>query len=175
MNRLRTTALIAVLGTGLLTVGAVATATASPTPVAAIEAAAPEGLAADDVAAAGDGDRMRPAARRWLASLTDDQKTCLRQAGLTRPVGPLTEEERKALREKVAAAAKTCGIDLPTGERRAAVKAFWQGLTEEQRTCLKEADLTRPLGRLNEKERAEIWTQVKAAAQKCGVTVPAVA
>ncbi|MEO7421551.1 MAG: hypothetical protein ABIU87_04060 [Ornithinibacter sp.] len=53
-------------------------------------------------------------AREFRASLTDDQKQCLHGASLTRPWGPLDKEQRQQLRADRQAAAKACGVTLPT-------------------------------------------------------------
>ena len=38
---------------------------------------------------------------------------------MTRPLGPLTAAERKAVREKVTAAATSCNVTLPTSGAKA--------------------------------------------------------
>ena len=43
--------------------------------------------------------------------LTDEQKQCMTDHGITRPVRPLTPEKITALK----AAAKACGIQIPAG------------------------------------------------------------
>ena len=49
-----------------------------------------------------------------MEALADAQRTCLKDADVTRPLGPLTAAERKAVREKVTAAATSCHVTLPT-------------------------------------------------------------
>jgi hypothetical protein len=109
---------------------------------------------------------------RWFSRLTAEQKACLDKADLRRPVGPLTDAEREALQAGLRATAQSCDIPVPTGERRAKVRAFWESLSEEQRTCLKEANLTRPLGPLDPKERQQLRTDLAAAAKSCNVALP---
>jgi len=58
--------------------------------------AAPQGMP-------GDGGRRGPGPR-----LTDAQRQCLADAGITRPTGPPTDEQRAGMR----AAAESCGITL---------------------------------------------------------------
>ena len=70
------------------------------------------------------------------------------------------------------AAGERCGITVPTGERRAKVRAWWDGLSPDQQSCLKEADLTRPIGPLSKAERQKLRTDVAAAAKICTVTLP---
>jgi hypothetical protein len=110
--------------------------------------------------------------RRWFSRLTGEQKACLDRASITRPLGPLTADERKKVQGELRAAAERCGIGLPTGERRANVRAWWDGLTSEQRTCLKEANLTRPVGPLTKEQRQQVRAQVAAAAKGCNVMLP---
>ena len=116
-----------------------------------------------------DGAAARTAARGWWKKLTDEQRTCLQGAAITRPVGPLDDAERAALRAKVEAAAKKCEVTLPFAKAR----AFWNGLTDEQRQCLEDAAVTRPWGPLTKEQRQQVRGELRAAAQKCGVTVPA--
>ena len=73
---------------------------------------------------------------RWWAGLSSDQQQCLAKAGLTRPAFPLTDAEKAAVQAAVRDAAQGCGITLPTGERAAALRTWWEGLTDDQRTEL---------------------------------------
>jgi hypothetical protein len=107
--------------------------------------------------------------RDWWGSLTDTQQACLKDANLTRPVGPLTLEQRRALRADVKTAAATCNVELP---KLGPVAAFWNGLTQEQITCLQDTGLTRPLGRLTKADRRDLARKLVAAADTCGVTPP---
>ena len=179
MTRLRTS-LIAVGATAaVLATGAVAasSALATPTPVspvAAVGQVAPDPMGTD-VTTTGDAVRSttdlagaRPAARKWWKKLTDEQRTCLQGQKITRPVGPLDDAARAALRGKVEAAAEKCQVTLPFAKGR----AFWNDLSDEQRTCLKDAAVTRPWGPLTKEQRQQVRADLRAAAQKCGVTVP---
>ncbi|MEN9595248.1 MAG: hypothetical protein RLY23_1731, partial [Actinomycetota bacterium] len=95
-------------------------------------------------------------------NLTDEQKTCLTEAGITKPEGRPTQAEREAFK----AAAETCGITLPTRPDHAGREL---NLTDEQKTCLTEAGITKPEGRPTQAERDAF----KAAAETCGITLPA--
>ena len=180
MSRLRTTLVALGVGTALVATGAVvaSNALATPAPVAAVAAVgqfgpdpmgARVGTAADTIGdATTDGATPRVAARGWWNKLTDAQRTCLRDAAITRPVGPLGDAERAALRGKVEAAATKCDVTLPFAKAR----AFWDGLTDEQRSCLQDAAVTRPWGPLTKEQRQQVRGDLRAAAQKCGVTLP---
>ena len=180
MSRLRTTLVALGVGTALVATGAVvaSNALATPAPVAAVAAAefGPDPMGAR-VGTAADTDRRRrhrrchprAAARGWWNKLTDAQRTCLKDAAITRPVGPLDDAERAALRAKVEAAATKCDVTLPFAKAR----AFWDGLTDEQRSCLQDAAVTRPWGPLTKEQRQQVRADLRAAAQKCGVTLPA--
>ncbi len=109
---------------------------------------------------------------RWFAGLNDSQRACMNKAKVERPLFPMTDAEKAALQVQVRAAAIECGIPLPDGKRRQQVRAFWDGLTQTQRDCLKGADLTRPLGPLSQAERTDLKARIKAAADTCGVTLP---
>lgn len=184
MPALRTNVLAATLGIATLGAGAlVATsATAAPAPVTAVERlaaagatessdattddATTDGTASADTASA---DAARAKARGWWAGLTDDQRTCLQDQDITRPVGRLADAERTALRAKVEAAAKTCGVTLPF----AGARAFWDGLSTEQRDCIKDAGVNRPWGPLTKEQRQAVRADLRAAAERCGVALPA--
>ena len=177
MTRLRTTLVAVGLGTALIATGAVVatSALATPAPVAAVAELAPDpmaahaGTTADTVAGAtADTATPRAAARGWWNKLTDEQRTCLQAAKITRPVGPLADAERAALRAKVEAAATTCKVTLPFAKAR----VFWDGLTDAQQTCLKDAAVTRPWGPMTKEQRQQVRADLKAAAEKCGVTLP---
>lgn len=106
----RTTIGAGVLAAAALT-GAVYASAASAAPSPSTVASASTARAATDPTP-GPG-RM---AQRW-ASLTDAQRTCLTNAGVTvpttKPATKPTAEERKARRAALAAAAPGCGITLP--------------------------------------------------------------
>ena len=84
------------VGTGL---------TAAALSVSAVAFAAPAGAADAGTAA----DTAAGGARHHRLHLTDTQKQCLKDQGITRPIRPLTPEKITALK----AAAKTCDIKLP--------------------------------------------------------------
>jgi len=114
------------------------------------------GAASDDTSA--QGGRRHPHLR-----LTDEQKACLKEQGVTRlePGARPTEEQR----EQMKAAAEACGIELARGPRH------HLRLTDEQKACLKEQGVTRlePGARPTEEQRE----QMKAAAEACGIELPA--
>ncbi len=172
MTRLRTTLIAVGASTALIATGAVvaSTATATPAPVAAVAQLGvdptPSGTAADVTP---DGAAARTAARGWWNKLTDAQRTCLQGERITRPVGPLDDAERAALRAKVEAAATKCSVTLPHPKAR----AFWNGLTDAQRQCLEDAAVSRPWGPLTKEERQQVRAELRAAAQKCDITLPA--
>lgn len=92
-------------------------ASAAPAPLAAVSAL----QAGESIPSDGAGlPRIRPA-RQWWKDLTDAERTCLTDAKITRPVGPLDDAERAALRAKVEAAAASCDVTLPVAKGR----AFW--------------------------------------------------
>ncbi len=177
MTRLRTSLIAVGAGTALLATGAVvaSNAVATPSPVAAVTEFGPDpmgaraGTTADAIGAATtDATTPRVAARGWWKKLTDEQRTCLQGQKITRPVGPLDDAARAALRGKVEAAAEKCQVTLPFAKGR----AFWNDLSDEQRQCLEDAAVTRPWGPLTKEQRQEVRADLRAAAQKCGVTVP---
>jgi mRNA-degrading endonuclease toxin of MazEF toxin-antitoxin module len=112
--------------------------------VAAVGIAAPAG------AADASGARHR------RVHLTADQKQCLSDHGITRPIRPLTPEKVTALK----AAAQACDIKLP--------KRLGHRLTADQKQCLSDHGITRPIRPLT----PEKVTALKAAAQACGITRP---
>ncbi len=116
--------------------------------VSSFALAAPAGAAESDSADSGARHRVH---------LTDEQKQCLSDQGITRPVRPLTPEKIEALK----AAAEACDIKLPNRHR--------PNLTDEQKQCLSEHGVTRPVRPLTpEKVQA-----LKAAAEACGIQRPA--
>ncbi len=174
MPTLRTSLVALAVGGATVTAGLVATsATAAPAPVAAVSAAGlgPMPSSADTPAdpSGGGGHPVRAGIRQWWQDLTDEQRQCLEDADLRRPVGPLDDAERAALRERVRAAADGCGVELPFPKAR----AFWSGLSDEQRQCVTESGVTRPVGPLTQDERQQLREEVRAAADACDVTLPA--
>lgn len=113
-----------------------------------------------------------PIIRAWYAGLTDTQRQCLKDHGVSAPTTPMTPAERKAFLDQVSGGLKACDIQGPFAQRRADLKAFWQGLTDDQRTCLKERVDLKPRALLSREERATQRSAIKAAAQGCNVTLP---
>lgn len=109
---------------------------------------------------------------RWYSRLDQTQRDCLARASISRPLGPLTDAEKATVQEQLRAAATSCGIPVPSGERRANLQAWWNGLSSTQQSCLKAANLTRPVGPLDKAARQTLRQQVSAAAKGCGVTLP---
>jgi mRNA-degrading endonuclease toxin of MazEF toxin-antitoxin module len=133
----RTSTLRRMLGTGLgcVVLGATVVAMAAP---------------------AGAADAPDAGARRHRVHLTAEQKQCLSQQGITRPVRPLTPEKVQQLK----AAAKACDIQLPLRKHV---------LTAEQRQCMQQQGITRPIRPLT----PEKVQKIKDAATACGVQLPA--
>ncbi|MGL4178108.1 MAG: hypothetical protein ACRCSN_18790 [Dermatophilaceae bacterium] len=103
----------AIVTTGVVATGAFATA-ATPATIAAATPAEPTD---QDVARPGstrDASAGRQLVRAWWKGLTEEQRQCLRDADLTRPVGRMSDAEREQLRADAEAAAQGCGVDLPT-------------------------------------------------------------
>jgi len=94
-------------------------------------------------------------ARRHRLHLTTEQKQCLADHGVTRPIRPLTAEKVKTLK----AAAEACDIKLPHVGRI---------LTDAQKQCLTDHGITRPIRPLTKDKIA----QLKAAAQACDIKLP---
>ncbi len=120
-------------------------------------------------ASAAGGEGASNAPRRIVqivSNLTDEQKQCLEDSGVTRPDADSTPEERQAAREAFREAAETCGITLPDPHGPLA------NLTDEQKACLDEADLTRPDRDATFEERQAAREALKAALEGCGVELP---
>ena len=116
------------------------------------------GLAAPAGAAESGSDSTSGGARHHRLHLTDEQKQCLEDQGVTRPVRPLTKEKIAALK----AAAKACDIKLP---KHLGHKG---NLTDEQKQCMEGQGITRPIRPLTPEKIAAL----KAAAQACGIELP---
>jgi hypothetical protein len=177
MSLIRTTLTAALVGGATLAGGAAALAAGgdpAPAGTSGTTSATTGGPTTADTGTGTTADADTPPRLgwRWFSRLTAEQKACLDKADLRRPVGPLTDAEREALQARLRATAQSCDIPVPTGERRAKLKAFWESLSQEQRTCLKEANLTRPLGPLDRDERQQLRTDLAAAAKACNVTFP---
>ncbi len=122
---------------------------------------------------AGAADTAKhPSRHAAFAKLTDAQKQCLTDQGLTRPTSRPTSPPSQEQIKKLKAAAKECGIKLPAhpgrGDHRGPGGEQFQQLTQEQRDCLTNAGLTRPEGR----PTAEQFQKLRAAAAECGITIP---
>ena len=171
MNRIRTSLLALTLASVAVTTGVVATsASAGPASLAAVGAVttAPSPTPVNAALADGMLQVRKHGIRTWWKDLSDEQRTCLEDADIRRPVGRLGDAERKALREKVAAAATTCVVVLPGARAR----EFRASLTDGQKQCLRDAPLTRPWGPLDTEQRQQLRADRQAAAKACGVTLP---
>ncbi len=125
-------------------------------------------------APAGAADTAKhPSRHAAFAELTDAQKQCLSDQGLTRPTSRPTSRPTQEQIKKLRSAAKECGIKLPAhpgrGDHRGQRGERFQQLTQEQRDCLTNAGLTRPEGR----PTAEQFQKLRAAAAECGIDIPA--
>lgn len=118
-------------------------------------------FAANAAGALGNGTQSQRSGP--LAGITAEQKSCLANQGITRPQGRPTAEQRQA----IIAAATNCDITLPVGRGGLAQRAAQ--LTQEQRDCLTSNGVAKPDHRLNAEERAAFKTQLKAAAETCGI------
>ncbi|MGG5259893.1 hypothetical protein [Phycicoccus avicenniae] len=164
MPALRTSLVALAVGGAAVTTGIVATsATAAPAPVAAVDAVAAASTADDTAPQA----KLHPG-RGWWKKLSDTEKQCLEDAKVSRPVGPLDDAEKKALRDQVTAAAAKCGVELPFPKAR----AFWGSLTDTQKQCLDDAKVSRPWGPLTKEQRQAVRADLAAAAKTCGVELP---
>ncbi len=102
--------------------------------------------------------------------LTDAQKTCLTQHGVTLPTPtagqeptPPTDQQRQAFE----AAAKACGVQPPKGHRAP--------LTAAQRTCLSQHGITPPTpgsAKPSSPPSAAQRAAFEAAATACGLPAP---
>src|SRR3954471_8334562 len=110
----RTSTFRRMLGTGLGCVVLGATVVAMAAPAGAADATGPTG------------------ARRHRVHLTTEQKQCLAQHGVTRPIRPLTAEKIQTIKD----AAKACDIKRPR---------LGHLLTAEQKQCLAQHGVTRPI------------------------------
>lgn len=172
MNRIRTSLLALTLASVAVTTGVVATsASATPAALAAIGAVSTAPPPTPRNAALADGTMQvrQHGIRAWWKDLSDEQRTCLEDADIRRPVGRLDDAERKALREKVTAAATTCAVVLPGARAR----EFRASLTDDQKQCLRDSSLTRPWGPMDQEQRQQLRADRQTAAKACGVTLPA--
>lgn len=114
-------------------------------------------------------DATRGAGVAWFyRALTDAQRRCLADANLQRPQGRLTDEQVTQLRQQVRAALASCDIQLPSRAADRDRPGFrWAGLSSEQQHCLADAELTRPLGRLTDVQRAAVRQSVVDTVKGC--------
>jgi hypothetical protein len=135
----------------------------------ALGAIALTGTFATGIAAAQGSSGGGRAAKHFASTLTADQKSCLRDNGAVRPGHDATLAERQAFLTTVETAAGTCGITLPAKLER---RIDWiTSIDQTQLDCLK-ATATRPTER-TPKARTQFRTELRAAAQTCGITKPA--
>jgi hypothetical protein len=129
------------------------------------------GVGAFAAAATGSGEASAEGTTLRRPQVTDAQKQCLTDHGVTlpatgeRPQG-LTDEQRAAFR----AAAQACGISLPAHGPRL-------GLSDAQKQCLTDQGVTLPVRPANGERPTpptdEQRAAFRAAAQACGITLPA--
>lgn len=150
-------AAVVAVGGGVFAAQAVADPTL-PTP-SATSTAATSATAAGEVRVA------------WFyTALTDVQRGCLADANLQRPAGKLTDAQRTQLQQQVQAALKKCDVTLPARlADRPRLGFAWAALASEQQHCLADKQLTRPVGRLTDAERAAVRQSKLDAAASCGV------
>ena len=72
----------------------------------------------------------------------------------------------------VAADSGTAADTASDGPARTKVRGWWAGLTDAQRSCLQDQDISRPVGRLDDSERTALRATVESAAKTCDVTLP---
>lgn len=114
-------------------------------------------------------DAQRGAAVAWFyRALTDVQRQCLADANLQRPEGRLTNEQVKQLQQQVQAALTSCDVTVPAkAADRDRLGFRWAALSSEKQHCLADAELTRPLGRLTDDQRAAVRASVVDTVQGC--------
>jgi hypothetical protein len=130
---------------------------------------------ADSGASSGD-DGATAGAVRGRPALTDEQRQCLADHGVTPPTRPAEGSPRQshtaADRETFRAAADACGLPLP--ERRSGLGGR-PVLTDEQRQCLADHGVTprsRPAdGSERQPPSAAERDTFRAAAEACGITL----
>jgi hypothetical protein len=105
----------------------------------------------------------------WHSPLTDAQKQCLADQGVTLPERSATGERPQfspEQRDAFRAAAQACGITLP---------AWHSPLTDAQKQCLADQGVTLP-ERSATGERPQFSPEqrdaFRAAAQACGIALP---
>ncbi len=118
------------------------------------------------VAGIAGADSGVEAQRRGRPQITAEQRSCLKEQGLTRPeAGTKPSKDQRA---KIKAAAKECGVKLPKHGRFG--RNHRVNLTDEQKSCLKEQGVTRP--ERGTPPSAELREKMKAAAEACDIEVP---
>jgi len=95
-----------------------------------------------------------------LASLTEEQRTCLMDSGIAKPQGIPTAADVQKMRD----AASTCGVQVP--ERLGKLADRVASLTDEQRQCL----VDNGVGTMQGKAPKERLANLRNTAQTCGVT-----
>jgi len=101
--------------------------------------------------------------------LTDEQRACLEQAGVTKPAEGQrpTDEQREAFKT----AAESCGIELPEGgPGRPGGPGGPPQLTDEQRECLDGQGIEKPAK--GERPTDEQRAAFEAAAEQCNIDLP---
>jgi hypothetical protein len=101
--------------------------------------------------------------------LTDEQRACLEQAGVTKPAEGQqpTDEQREAFKT----AAESCGIELPAGGPGGPGGPGGRPqLTDEQRECLDGQGIEKPVK--GERPTDEQRAAFEAAAEQCSIDLP---
>ncbi len=135
----------------------------------ALGAIAVTGTFATGIAGAQGSSGGGRTAKQFASTLSVDQTSCLRDNGVVRPGRDATLAERQSFLATVETAAGTCGITLPAKLER---RIDWiTSIDQTQLDCVK-ANVTRPTEHTPE-ARAQFKTDLRAAAQTCGITKPA--
>lgn len=137
------------------------------------------GVAGAAIAGAQTTGSSTPTTRaRILASLTPEQKTCLKDAGITKPDHKLSKDERQAFIVELKSAAQTCNITLPdaatlkaNAQRLKDLRANLKALTPEQKSCLQTNGVAKPDHELTKDERQAWIANLRTAAQTCDITL----
>ncbi len=106
----------------------------------------------------------------FFTVLTDVQRSCLADAGVTRPAGKLSDDAAKELRAAIDAALAKCEVKVP--DRLASRERLgfgWAALSADQQQCLADIRLTRPVGRLTTEQRAAVRQSRLVAVKACGI------
>jgi hypothetical protein len=109
------------------------------------------------------------AVKEFRSSLTADQRACLSSNGVSRPGSGASLADRQAFLTNLESAASTCNVALPARIER---KIDWiTSVNATQFDCVT-SQVTRPTERTPEARQA-FKTQLRAAAQSCGIQRPA--